>query len=116
MSRNISTLLQEADSIIEKRASETANVVPAVESEDIFKIAAELRQPSRSVDTDLTMFEKIAHAIALVDTLINANEIAKIASFEEKAASAGYSPEQVCDYFEKNASVKFRSVLDLIVG
>lgn len=109
MAASLNSLLTEADSIIESRLSSKA---PAVQ-DDIFKLAEELKASSvKNDDLDLTLTEKIAHSIAIVDTLLNLEALTKMASFEEKAKESGFSEEQISEFFEKKASIKFRSVLE----
>lgn len=112
MAKKISDFIAEADEII---SIKTAAKKPAPQQDDIFKLAEELTHPQHELDADdYSLTEKIAHSIALVDTLINLPELVKIANFESKAKESGYSSEQISELFEKKASIKFKSVLDMI--
>jgi hypothetical protein len=116
MAKSISELLKDADELITKKIAS----VSAPTEDDVVKLANELRSvpANQEVPADdiFTLTEKLAHAAALLDTLINAQELAKIASFEASAKEKGYTPEQISEFFEKRASVSFRSVTELIPG
>lgn len=113
MARSISDLISEADEIL---AIKTASEQKPVAQDDIYKLASDLKKTAKQEESsdDLTVTEKIAHAVAIVDTLLNLAEMKKIADFEKKAQDAGYPEEKVSSFFEKRASVNFRSVLDMI--
>jgi len=118
MARSISSIIEDADKIISTKIAETT---PAVQDDDVFKLAEELVkgaadrgiQEVRSED-DYSFTEKVAHAVAIVDTILNLQEIEKIAAFTKEAKNKGFSDKQVSEYFEKKASVNFRSVLEII--
>lgn len=112
MAKSLDTLLSEADALIDSKLD---CKTPAPQ-DDIFKLAEELTHSGRSTNEDmaLTLTEKIAHSIAIVDTLLNLESLSKMASFEDKAKESGFSNEQISEFFEKRSSVKFRSVLDEI--
>ena len=108
MAKSLGDLIRDADEIITVK---TASVKPQVQ-DDIFKLAGELvedRAPALTED-DFSMAEKIAHSVALVETLINMPTLKKVAEFEKKAKESGYTPEQITEYFEKNASLNFVSI------
>lgn len=118
--RNISDLIREADEIIEKRASKKED--KPVDNDEITKLANSLMEQenlhqekiaSVSIEKPLqSVVEKLAHAVALVDTYINLEEFQKVADFEEKALEAGYSPEAIEQYVEKIASDgRFKTVM-----
>lgn len=105
-------IIAEADAVIEKRAAKTqeppAALPPA--DDDTVKLASFLEnfeektaEPQTESPFQLTLTEKLASAVALVEALNNAEEFHKIAAFEEKAAAAGYTPEQISEYLEKKA-------------
>lgn len=110
MTKTINDLIAEADQIIEKHTTKTA----AAQSDDVFKLAEELTRPADDSEFHMTMTEKVAHAFALVDTVLNLPEIVKLAQFEEEAVKKGIAPERIAGYFEKNAAVKFKSALSLL--
>jgi len=116
MVKSISELLKDADELITKKIAS----VSAPTEDDVVKLANELRSEPAiqepSSDDVYTLTEKLAHAAALLDTLIYAQEIAKVASFEATAKEKGYTQEQISEFFEKRASVRFRSVTELIPG
>jgi len=111
MGKSVGYLLAEAQEIMEKRASLRPE---APKSEMVVKLANELRKAPESAEpgTDLTV--KVAEAIAIVDTLLNMEEILKVAHFEAKARESGVTDEQITDYIEKKASPKFVSVVSMI--
>jgi hypothetical protein len=110
MSKSVGALLAEAEQIMTKHASKKSE---NVDSSVVFKLAEQLRSAPESVEQpDLTV--KIAEAIAIVDTLINLEEIVKVAHFEGQAKTAGFNDEQISEYVEKKASPKFVSVVSMI--
>jgi hypothetical protein len=50
-----------------------------------------------------TVVEKVAHALAILESLANIEQIHKMALFQEKAAAAGYNAEQIEKFLEKQA-------------
>lgn len=110
MAKSLDALLTEADALIESKLAPVA----AQPQDDIFKLAEELTASGKATDEDIaySLTEKIAHSIAVVDTLLNLETLSKLAAFEDLAAEKGYSEEQMAKFFEKKAEVKFRSVLD----
>lgn len=108
MAKSIGQLLAEADEMIEKNAAATstkkAAAQPAEESVEV--LAERLLKLGGQADTaeDPGLLPKLAHAIAVVDTLLNLPTLAKVAALEEKAREAGHSDEAIAAYFEKNAS------------
>ena len=120
MVRPLSELIQDADNIIFGRQEKTAGEAEKnLSDEDIFKLAEQIKKPvqppteKRAADEfTLTMREKLAHAVALVDTLFNLPTLTKIAEFEERARAEGFSDAEINAQLEKTAGIKFRSVLD----
>jgi len=115
MAKSINDILQEADDLISKKVAAAA-IVPT--EDDVMKLASELRAdpPAAEEMSDYTLSEKLAHAAALLDTLINFEELMKVAAFEEDARSKGISQEVIAEFFEKRAALQFRSVTELIPG
>ena len=114
MAKSINDLLYEADEIISKHAQQKK---PEIKEDDIFKLAEAITtQPPEQKEVQFNLTEKIAHAAAILDTLINLPQLVKIAEFEQKAKEAGYNDGQIAEFFEKKASVKLVSVLDLFPG
>lgn len=110
---NLNDLIREADTIIEKKASKNKPAVQTFDDEDeISKLAAlmvgddQLAPKQEKVASAIveTPFEKIAHAIAIVETLINIEELQKLASFEDQARDKGFSETQIEEFIEKRAS------------
>jgi len=119
MAKSISALLQDAEELISKKIA-SANA-PVHAEDDVTKLARELMaesevEPSYEDVSDFTITEKLAHAAALLDTLINMDTLVKVAAFEDEAIRSGHSPEDVSEFFEKRGSVSFRSVTELIPG
>lgn len=106
MTKSVSSLLAEAEELI---STKLASKRVSHDSSAVVKLAAELREGAR--EPNLTV--KIAEAIAIVDTLINLEELVKIAHLEEKAKAAGYTEDQVTEFIEKKASPKFVSVTSM---
>lgn len=114
MSKSLNALMKEADDIIESRLSKQADIPES----EIYKLASDLRamptdQGSELPVAEYSILEKIAYARAILDTVLNLDYLTKIEKFEKQAAEAGLPREKVASYFEKNAGLKFRSVLDL---
>lgn len=109
MPRSLGDLIRDADELI---TSKLASPKPQVQEDDIFKMAKELVKNDEVpvTDNDYSMAEKIAHSIALVETLINMPALIKVAEFEKKAKESGFTSEQISDYFEKKASINFVSI------
>lgn len=107
---SLEKLLSEADSIIEKRASVEPQLEQSVEVDaEIAKLANYLmageeatQSPENAVEE--TLFEKAAHAIAIVETISNIEQIKKLADFEKRALEAGHSQQDVDAYIDKLAA------------
>lgn len=110
MAKDLNALLMEADQLIETKLAS----VKVIEEDEISKLAAQLTSTSSEEVKDYTLTEKLASSIAIVDTLLNLDQLVKIAAFEQKAKESGIDEEKVAEYFEKNAAPQFRSVLDLL--
>lgn len=107
MSKSVSALLAEAEELIStKLAAKEEATDPSV----VLKLAEQLREGVK--EPSLTV--KIAEAIAIVDTLINLEELVKVAHLEAKAKEAGFTEDQVADFLEKKAGTKFVSVTSMI--
>lgn len=118
MRGSLSNYLREADEIIEKRASQGKPQTSAPSEDEVIKLASLLtqsevaQQPQAETSSIQTLTEKVAHAIALVDTLMNLEQIQKLAEFEKKAKAAGHSDEQIEEFIKQaSAGEKFKSVL-----
>lgn len=126
MVRPLSDLIKDADEIIFGRQpgeeKTAARSEPEIADDDIFKLAElirkapELPEVAEKLASDddelvLTMREKVAHAVALVDTLLNLPTLEKVAAFEDQARAAGYSDKEIAAQLEKTAGLRFRSVL-----
>lgn len=107
MTKTVNALLAEAEQIMTKHASKQPE---NASSSVVADLAEQLR--SGPAEPDLTV--KIAEAIAIVDTLINLEQIVKVAYFEGQAKEAGFNEAQIADYIEKKASPKFTSVMSMI--
>ena len=100
---SIAQALAMADEIIEKRASESKTQQEEFSDDDLFKMAEELQRPQEET-TVRTLTEKIAHSIAIVDTLINLPQIQALQQFEKKASEAGYTTEQINEYLDGSSA------------
>ena len=113
--RNIDQLMAEADQIIEKNMEKSASQKTASD-DDIFKLAAQVRgQPAQPEGESnvVTLTEKTAEAVAIVNTLLNLEELTKIAQFQKMAQEQGYNSEQISGVLEKRAG-KMRNILEEI--
>lgn len=119
MARSLDILLKEADYLIESKLQAKTASAPAAEDKDIFQLADALRGTTQKTaqalepETDiLTLTEKIAHAVAIVETLQNLDTLSKLASFEDKALASGFKEEEVGAFLEKQAEkMPYKSVL-----
>lgn len=110
MPKSLQGLLDEVDSIIQGKL-EVKTAAPTVK-DGVMELADELKGSSPVIE--YTMTEKLAYARALMDTALNLDYLAKVAALEHKAAESGVPSEKVASFFEKSASRKFKSVLDLM--
>ncbi|NDC22583.1 MAG: hypothetical protein EBZ49_00410 [Proteobacteria bacterium] len=104
--RNLEQLLADADAIIEKRASVNQPETQNTETdEDIAKLANYLLagEEKTTESQEETIFEKAAHAVAIVETIQNIEQIKKLAEFEKRALEAGHPQEEVDAYIDKLA-------------
>jgi hypothetical protein len=120
MARSLSALIKDAETIIEKRAGKQEKKASIVE-DDIFKLAEQIRTSKPEVfvqvpDDVVTLTEKIAHAVCIVDTLLNIDTLTKVDKLEKVAKEKGMTDAQINKWFEKNASQNFKlkSVLHLM--
>jgi len=123
MAKDLSRLLEEADHLIVGRSSGVVKEASSANEDDIFKLAELVRKGPPEVkeaahpaadedDFPFTMQEKIAHAVAIVDTWKNLSVLNKISDFEKKAKDKGHSDAEIQQFFEKNASsFQIKSVL-----
>jgi hypothetical protein len=124
MAKHLSTILQEADEIIGSRSGGQVKTASSLKDEDILNLAALLQAPQvkqaseELVDSDenMTVTEKIAHALAITECLMNLDELAKMHQFEKAAQEKGYSEAQIEEFIEKRASTpgRLKSVLKVI--
>jgi len=116
----ISDVMREADEIIEQRLSEGQEKTASAKfsDEDIFKLAEEVRsEPKQEVSEEPalnTVLEKVAHALAVADTVVNLDVLIKAANFAEQARAAGKSDEEIDAYLQKHAAGKLKSVLKMM--
>jgi hypothetical protein len=107
-------MIAEVNTVIEKKAA-SGQEAPAsqVSDEEFLKIAETLESPSTpgnegsaEVAGIQTTCEKIAHAAAIFDTILNISQFTKIAEFEASAREQGFSDEQIGEYLTKTAAAK----------
>lgn len=113
MTRSLANILAEADEVIEKIASESNASPAASEDDDLFKLAQEVRdsapapmvaEPVAPVqEFEMTPLEKIAEAIAIVETAVSANELHGLSKLEKVAAEREIPNEEVQGFFAKVA-------------
>lgn len=111
MTKSVNSLLAEAEQIMTKHASKKPE---NADSSVVLKLAEQLRKGQVAEPEATSLTVKIAEAIAIVDTLINLEQIIKVAHFEGQAKEAGYNDDQIADFIEKKASPKFVSVVSMI--
>lgn len=130
MAKTLGQIIKEADEIIEQGLRKKAEPVSADYSDDFVgdlakSLLAEegtLKQASAPEAEDaeelvMTAFEKIAGAVAILDTVANLGVLSKMASFEEHALAAGHTPEEIDTFLEKSASqVEFHSLAAQLFG
>lgn len=115
-------LMLEADELISSRTAGISKTASVSSDDEIFALAAQVKSgggtsktaaETVSDDDIVTVTEKLAHAVALVDTWQNLPTIIKLANFEESAKKSGYTPEQISSFLEKNAGqFQIKSVLE----
>lgn len=104
MIKSINDILKEADAVIEKTASvKTASKI--IDSDDdITSLALELEKAGLSVglekqaaaqSDDETAFEKVAHAIAILEAVDSINNEEKLSKVAQAALEKGFTTEQV---------------------
>jgi len=103
MIKSINDILKEADEVIEKTASvKTASTI--VDSDDITSLAMELEKAGLNVglekqaaaqSDDETPFEKVAHAIAILEAVDHINNEEKLVKVAQVALEKGFTTEQV---------------------
>lgn len=135
MSLTIDQILAEAKGEIESSPQvfdleKEASAQPSVSShqdfsvEEIEKMAGLLREADISIaandNSDVSVHEKIAEAMILSQTLsaLNAAEEQeeKLASFRDAALQAGYNPQEVEEFVEKQAKMNMMGALKSPVG
>lgn len=110
MARKLCDILADLDVRIEKRAQAKTASAPASD-DDVEKLAETLvksapRRPPNNPDPRafMTEVEKLAHSMAVVETLLGGKPLAKICEFEKKAIDAGAPSSEVQDLVTKYAA------------
>ena len=109
MVKSIAQIFQEADVAIEKRANANA-VVPSRKDDDIFKLAEAVRASAPQTEeplpplSDFTEEEKLAHALALTETVLSGKEILALQQLEKTAKERGVPDEEVQAFFDRAAA------------
>ena len=83
---------------------------------NIFKIAQMLEQGEDYEDRDRiveTPIEKVARAVAIIETVQAINRAEEIDNFEKKAMERGYSQEEVKSFMEERGMVPFHKILSI---
>jgi len=115
---NIKDIFNEADSIIKKASAKapeksqvkTASIDPEIGAlaDGILNGKFETRpEPvlyKKTASVEMSPMEKIAHSVAIVDTLLNIAKMQELEKFASIAEERGYTPEQIKGYLEKRAS------------
>jgi hypothetical protein len=102
MARSIDDILNEADALINSRSQEKVAAAAPVLDDDVTSLARLLSMDApATVKTaqpeifEMNLNEKVAHALAITDTLTHIEELMKIASFEEAARERGIPQDQI---------------------
>jgi len=111
MSISLDQLLSEADELIEKNASLNKNE-RFDDEDDIFKLAQKLTSNELEVIEE-TPFEKIAHAMAIIETVQSINNAKSVEKFEKMARENGYSEEEVGSFLESKGIVPLHKMLTI---
>jgi len=125
MAESINDLLNEADSIIESRVDNTKTASLAIQDndDDIVSLAAELdrvgvqfentKYASLTVDLEETPFEKVAHAIAILETVQFINQEKELEKIAKLAQERGI-PQVEIDSFLQEKRASFGSMINQI--
>lgn len=123
---NINDIFNEADEVIKKASSQKKTVEKTASVNDevtdlaqaVLKGKFDMTAPQgteKIAESQMTPMEKIAHSMAIVDTLLNLSSLAKLEKIAQVAQEQGYSPNQINQYIEKKASeIELVSVAALI--
>lgn len=125
---NLENIFREADEVIKKASAQTTpsqeQTKEASVNDEVSNLAQEVirgsfdEQPAAKTaapQSTMTPMEKVAHSMAIVDTLLNLSNMAKLEKIAEVAKENGYTDAQVGEYIEKKASqMEFNSVAALI--
>ena len=117
MAKTLAQIFDEAEAVIEKRASASAPA-PSVDDDEIYKLAAQVRcvgqRPPTASDGEsstktaqpfeYTETEKVAYALAFVETVLSGKELAALSELEKTASEKGVSDEDLQEFFNKVAS------------
>lgn len=119
MAKTIQDLLNEADVVIEKRASAVALVssdgddeaVKLAESLENWGLGVPKKEEVKTASHEgktpqYDINEKVAHAIAIIDTVMNLPLIQKLEEFEKVAEEKGFSKEEIDGFVKKAISGK----------
>lgn len=117
MARTIDDILNEADEIINSKGTEKT-AAPAPTEDDVTSLARLLMDPAQVTKLaaqpesfEMNLHEKVAHAIAIVDTLGQIEELQKLAQLEAAALERGVPQEQIDAFIQEklaaNAATKF---------
>ena len=103
--RTFEQILQDADRIIEKRAQEAIPPPAPIEDDEIFKLASQVRTCKSELPApfEFTESEKLAHSLAVLETIFSAKDLTNLVKFEKEARSRGMSDEAIQAFFDKVA-------------
>lgn len=112
MARKLCDILADLDARIEKRAQAKTASAPAASDgdDDVQKLAREFVENGPADQTEqhhsetLTEAEKIAHSMAVVETLLGGEKLAKLCDFEKAALERGVPEEKVQEVLNKYAA------------
>lgn len=108
MPRKLCDLLADLDVRIEKRAQAKSMPAPATSEDDaeIKKLAQDFvdATPEPEETIQLTETEKIAHSMAVLETILGGEELAKLVEFEKTATERGVPRGQLQEAITKYAN------------
>ncbi len=111
MAKSISDLLKEADSVMAEKTAgvKTASQKTVVDYDAEVKSLHDMMMKEASSvqipqEIEETPIEKIAHACAIVETVLDMQSEIRQQKIASAALEQGFSQEEVEEYMEKNAS------------
>lgn len=107
--KNLSQILKEADDLLnDQTKTASANVQPSNDHDEVMSLANIMMKEASSITVDSnieeTPIEKVAHACAIIETVLSCKAEERMQKVASKALEQGFSQEEVDEYMEKNAA------------